>query len=212
MGQVEGMLDVLLDQEDRDPPDVNRLNGIKNATNQRGGEPQRGFIEHQEFWIGHERPSDRTHLLFSSGEGPGKLISSLCEIGEEGESVLQVQGLFRSSGLVVGSQFQVFQDGHKWKEAASFWDLDDPQLDPPGCRDPTNGLSFKVYFTLPGSEESRDHPKRGSLPGGISPNEDDDFPLLNFQRDAVKHLDVPVKRIDLIQLKQGSTPLPDRRQ
>ena len=51
------------------------------------GEPERDLVEEEEPGRGHQRPSDRDHLLLAAREPPGLLLDALLEAREEIEDL-----------------------------------------------------------------------------------------------------------------------------
>ena len=58
---------VLLDKQDRQPfVLVDLADDLENLRNQERSESEARFVEHQQFWLGHQGAADRQHLLFAA--------------------------------------------------------------------------------------------------------------------------------------------------
>src|SRR5262249_20327536 len=79
VGEVEGELDVLLDQHDRLPLGLELRDGAADLGHQLRREPFGGLVHQQHARVAHERAADREHLLLAAGQRAGELGVALGE-------------------------------------------------------------------------------------------------------------------------------------
>src|SRR5512139_873468 len=83
VGQFQGLPDVLFDEEDGFPCLLQLGHGLEHLVDELWHEAQRGFVEHEEFWPGHQTPSNGEHLLFTPAEGSSELKPPFLQAGKE---------------------------------------------------------------------------------------------------------------------------------
>lgn len=66
IGDFERALDHLLDQQDGNALGAQRENGGEHLVDKYWGEPERGFVQHQQFGFSHHSLCDGKHLLLSA--------------------------------------------------------------------------------------------------------------------------------------------------
>src|SRR5438552_158075 len=76
-GHVQGHVRILLHEQDRRALGVDLADDLKNLRHDHRCEPQRRFVEQQQFRPRHQCPRDRQHLLFAATERPTDLILPL---------------------------------------------------------------------------------------------------------------------------------------
>src|SRR5712691_10964383 len=83
VGEVEGELDVLLDQQNRLAFLLQAQESATHLRDDQRREPLGRLIHQQQARISHERAADREHLLLPSGERAGSLLQPLLQTGKE---------------------------------------------------------------------------------------------------------------------------------
>src|SRR5229473_3387919 len=83
VGEVEGQLDVLLDQHDRLPLGLELRDGAADLGHQLRREPFGGLVHQQHARIAHECAADREHLLLAAGQRAGELGVALGKTRKE---------------------------------------------------------------------------------------------------------------------------------
>jgi hypothetical protein len=68
IGDFEGLLDVLFDEQDRDAAVGGRTNSVKKSSYEERGETQGEFVDQQNSRLTTERTSQGEHLLLAAGE------------------------------------------------------------------------------------------------------------------------------------------------
>ena len=118
VGDFEGGVGVLFDQENGDAFLVQRLNDFKDIPDDEGGQTEGRLIHHQELGTHHEGTSYRQHLLLAAGKGSCQLPGTFLEAGEKLINVFHVSGdvIFPQ----VGTNAQVLIDGEVGEDTASF--------------------------------------------------------------------------------------------
>ena len=84
MGDGQGELDILLDEDHRDPLlPVDAAEHLEDVRDDPRREPERRLVDQEEAGPAHEAARDRHHLLLAPGERAGQLIVALAEAREE---------------------------------------------------------------------------------------------------------------------------------
>ncbi len=116
VGQFEGFPDLLLDEENRLSGLFQFSHGFQHLIHQFWHQTKRRFIEHQEFWTGHQSSSNGQHLLLTPAEGPALLEASLGQTRKEVIDFLQIPFHLFSIIEDVGAQFQIFLNRKRSKD------------------------------------------------------------------------------------------------
>src|SRR2546421_1405270 len=90
IGDGEGLGGVLLDQQDGRALAVDVTNDVEDLVDEDRCQSERGLVEEQHLWLGHQPAGDGQHLLLASGEGAANLVEALPDTGEERQDVFQV--------------------------------------------------------------------------------------------------------------------------
>src|SRR5680860_762188 len=68
VGDLEGSAGILLDDQNRQPHlDVEPLDETEGLLHEQRRQTQRRLVEHEQPWLGHQRPPDGEHLLLAIG-------------------------------------------------------------------------------------------------------------------------------------------------
>src|SRR5262249_42342056 len=121
----QDMLNILFDEQNGDAVVPQAHDQIEQALDVKGREAFGRLIEHEKSRATHQRSTDGAHLLFSAAERAGDLVAALGENGEQTETHVQAGVAVPARPGQIGSEFEIFEDGHKRKQPPSFWDEDD---------------------------------------------------------------------------------------
>src|SRR5438067_11460881 len=80
---VEGVMDVLLDQEHRGAFALKLGDDLEDALHQQGGEAKRWLVQQEEFRPAHQRPTDGQHLLLAARQRAAVLRQPLLQDWKE---------------------------------------------------------------------------------------------------------------------------------
>ena len=86
VGERDGALSPLLDEEDPEAPLADRLERREHEVDDRRREPERRLVEEQDRRLRDERPRDRELLLLAPGERPGRPPAKLVDDRKEREA------------------------------------------------------------------------------------------------------------------------------
>src|SRR5947207_10172017 len=93
MGELEGMIGVLLDNQDGEAVlPVQRPDGVKNLARDQGRKSERRLIEEQQARATHQRAADRKHLLLAARQGAATLGQALLEPRKQRKYPLEPAG------------------------------------------------------------------------------------------------------------------------
>src|SRR6266545_2064599 len=95
--QFECELLFLFYHHHREPLVVEPPQRLQDLYRHLGREPERGLVEQQQLRIGHERATDRQHLLLAAGHRSGGLRQTLFEAGKQREHALAPAFEFRTA-------------------------------------------------------------------------------------------------------------------
>src|SRR5207248_1543676 len=90
MGHGECLGGVLLDQQDGRALSVDVTNDVEDLVDEDRRQSERGLVEEQHLWLGHQPAGDRQHLLLASREGAADLVQALPHPWKERQDVLLV--------------------------------------------------------------------------------------------------------------------------
>ena len=83
VGDLQGLERVLLYDQDRSAFFPDLYEGPEDLFDHQRSQAKRGFVQQQDLRVGHKGPTDGYHLLFTAGEGVGRLVFPFLENGEE---------------------------------------------------------------------------------------------------------------------------------
>jgi hypothetical protein len=140
----------------------------------------------------------------------GPELSSLHEGGEVAVDQLEILSRGTPVPSGIGSGQEIFLDGEMLEDVAAFHHLHDPPPHHLVRVPPVEGLAVQLDRPLCdvpplGPEEPRDRLERGALACAVGPEEGDDAPLGDAERDALQHEDhMVVDHLDVVHRKEGS--------
>src|SRR5438105_7760280 len=79
VGDSECLGGVLLDQQDGRALAVDITNDVEDLVNENGRQSERGLVEEQHLWLGHQPAGDRQNLMLASREGAAELVMAHAE-------------------------------------------------------------------------------------------------------------------------------------
>ena len=92
LGEVEGDVDRLLDDDDRDAGGVHLVHDLDELADDGRRQAERELVDEQQLRVGDERLADGEHLLLAAGEVAGELVDALGEAREQLEHPLLGRG------------------------------------------------------------------------------------------------------------------------
>src|SRR5690349_3131315 len=128
LGDAEGLLEVLLDQQDGRAAAVELGDAGHELVDQDRGEAEAELVEHEESGLAHEGARDGAHLLLAAGEAACGLALAFLEAREEGEHALEVAPGVGPRAPGVGAQLEVLEDRELRPELAALGDKGDAEL------------------------------------------------------------------------------------
>ena len=182
----------------------------KNLLDDKGRQPQGGFVQEQEAGAGHERPGDGEHLLFAAAQSPAFLMPALGENREEGKDVFEILAHRGPVAAQIGADIEVLQDRELGEDMPPFRHLTDTPGHDPVRRQTADLLAVKDNAPRhrphhPGNR----HQGRG-LAGAVAADQGDDLALVHREPYLVEGGDIAVCGADAVQFKHNLT-LRDRR-
>src|SRR5215471_9475221 len=126
VGKTQQGLEVLVDNQDRLALLFKSLEALPDLRPDFRRETFRCLVKDQEFRIGHQRTSDRQHLLFAPGQFVAHVVAPLGERGEKAIDAIQgplLCALARRSG-----GHEIFLDRQRRKNLTAFWNESQSRL------------------------------------------------------------------------------------
>jgi hypothetical protein len=80
---------------------------------------ERGLVEHEEAWLGHERSPDREHLLPVARQRPRELSTALAQARKELEHALEHGEPLAPGPRDIAAELEVLAHGHAGDELAA---------------------------------------------------------------------------------------------
>src|SRR5437763_11141327 len=192
IGHGECLGGVLLDQEDGRALAVDVTNDVEDLVDEDGCQSERGLVEEQHLWLGHQPAGDRQHLLLAAREGAADLVQALPDPWKERQDVLLVTSDTLSVFAPVGAEDQVDAHAHSVEDATPLGYVTDPEPD-----DLCGGTVGDVPATQSHLAPRR-RPQPGArshgrgLAGALAADEGHDLPPLDAERHAPKRMEPAV--------------------
>src|SRR6516165_5330444 len=150
VGKTQQSLDVLVDNQDRLALLFKSLEALPDLRPDFRRETFRCLVKDQEFWIGHQRASDRQHLLFAPGQFIAHVVAPL---GERGEKVIDaVQGPSFSPRACRSCGDEIFLDRQRRKDLTAFWHEPQSRLGDTKRRQTYKGEPVERGFAILGGQ------------------------------------------------------------
>src|SRR6266542_714659 len=202
---------VLLDeQEARLLLAVHALDDVEDFAHEQRREAERRLVEEDELRARHERAADREHLLLAAGEVAGEPLAALSQAREVVEHHLPVA--LEARPVVPGepTHRDVLVDRQVLEDAAALHHLEDAVADDLLGRELVEPHAVELDgavgdLSLLGVEEPGDGLERRRLAGPVRPEQRDDLPVRDLEREPLQDEDdVVVDDLDVLQDEHGS--------
>ena len=195
-------LGVLLDQQDGHALPGDGEDGLEDFLHHQGRKPHRGLVEEQQLGAGHQRAAHRQHLLFAAGERSCCLLVPLLEPRKQTEHALDVIADRRAIAAGVRAHRQVFLDGERAKNSATFRDHGQALAD-----ELERGLAGDVFVGVAdGSRLDRlqagDALERCRLACAVCADQADELALRDGEIDALDRLNAAVGDLQALELEE----------
>ena len=99
---------------------IDALDDVDDLVDQHGCEPKTRLVKQQQFRLGHQRASDREHLLFAAGQVAGLGAGTLGQAGKPGERSFDEIVDMRAIAVHRGCRQKIFPRRQVHKDAAAF--------------------------------------------------------------------------------------------
>ncbi|CAB4924237.1 unannotated protein [freshwater metagenome] len=197
---------VLLDQQDGGALPVDLGDDLADLVDQQRGQAQARLVEQQQLRRGHERPAHGEHLLLTTRQQAAGLVAALGQDREQVEHPVAGlgAGCLVPHGVPAGPE--VLGHGQVAEDPPSLGHLDQPAPDDvrgvgpgevlPGEGDRAAGDRAAVGLQRPG-----DRAQQRGLAGPVGPQDGDDLPGRDGQRDVGQRGDRPV--VDDVEVLDG---------
>src|SRR3954469_3542211 len=202
VGDREGDVRILLDDEHRDPGFVHLLDDLERALDEDRREPHRRLVHQQKLRLRHERTAHGDHLLLAAGERSCELRAAFVE--EREELVDTVVVLLRAAAVQVGAHLQVLEHRHGPEEAAILRHDRHPLADPVARGALRDVLAAEANRAVPRLHDPEDRLQRRRLAGRVSAEEADELAGADVKRQSLENVDLPVVRVDGGELQEIS--------
>ena len=199
--QTQQWAEVLVDHQHRDAGLLERLQAMPDLGAYQGRQAFGGLIQHQQPGIGHQRASDRQHLLFAARQVQAQVACALLQARKQLVHPLQGPRVLAAKA-VVGRGHQILVDREIGEHLTLFRHQPDAQP-----RDLVRGQAGDVLTgeaDAPGarSQDSHDRTYGGSLAHAVAPDHGDELALGHRQADTEQRLGISVKGLKIVDLEE----------
>ena len=202
VGECDGALRALLDEQDRDAAVADFGERAENRVDERRREAERRLIEEEHVGSGHECAADRQLLLLAAGECSGLTVAEFGEHREELVRRAERVGAVAAAGRE--PEPQVLLDGQLTEDAPALRHERDS-----GARDRLRRAAphrVAGEADVPGRrrDDTHDRVQRRRLAGAVRPDQADELAAtdLEIQRPNSRHRAVPDMKV--LQLEDGT--------
>ena len=185
VGVRERHVDELLDDQNGGPSRVHVSEDLEKLRDDQGPEPERQLVDDQHLRIGHHGPGDSEHLLLAAGQRPGRLLGPFSQDREEIHHPVAAFGE-RRAGTPERPEAgaQVVLDRESGEELAAFRQVGDTAADHVVRLEAVYRNARERDRPRGGSDQTRDRPQRGGLPGPVGAEQGDALAVADRDRDV----------------------------
>ena len=204
MGEAEGHVGVLFDEEDGRAFLVQTAQDGEDFLHELGGQSHGGFVEDEEFRLAHQGAGHGEHLLLTATQRSGQLRDAFAQARENIHDHFKVARAARFVAADPGAELQVFHHGESAKDAAPFGHMGHAEAHDAVGGDAGQFTSFQRDRSFIG-QHAGDGAESGRLAGAIGPDQGEDFAALHVKGDAFDRPDVAVAHHEIIHPEHGVT-------
>ncbi len=161
-----------------------------------GDEAEGGLVEEQDPRSGHERASDRQHLLLAAREGAALLAGPLPETGEEPVDVLHLLEVL-DLGTGEPAHQQVLVDRQAREDPATLRRLPDSLADDFVGRNVGDVGALELHPAGARVEQAADGLESGGLAGAVGADQGHDLAAVDLEGDPPEGVDRAVEGVDV---------------
>src|SRR5260221_5603944 len=125
---LEHLLDVLFDDEDREPFRANAADEIENFLHHERSQPRGRLVHQQEPRPRHQCAANRAHLLLAPRERASRLLAPLLQPRKQLVDPSQLFGKMRACFRNESADPEIVLDAEFWKQTAVFRNVGDSAL------------------------------------------------------------------------------------
>src|SRR5262249_50036338 len=181
---LEHLLDVLLDDEDREPFRANAADQIEHLLHDQRSETRGRLIHQEKLGPRHQPATDRTRLLLTARERAGGLASPLAQLRKKLINPRKLLGKMAARGGDEGADPQVVLDAEPWKQPPIFRNMGNSVLDDAVRGSADDRAPVERDGTGEGADEARYDPHQRGLASAMGADHAHGFACSNFERYA----------------------------
>ena len=205
IGELEGHLGILLDEQHADPLALELPDGAHDGFHHERRQALRRLVQEEQLRPREEGADDGEHLLLAPGEQPSLAIQHLAELRKALEHALQGPARARPA-----SDLQVLPRGEVGEDAARLGHEGDAELRDPVRGHPADGRALVRDGPARGRREAGDGAERRGLARAVPSQEGDHFALPDAEREPVQDVPEPVVRVDAPDIQDHGGAMPPR--
>ena len=199
---LEGLLDVLLHQQDRGFFRQPGQRPVDLFGDQRG-QPEGEFIDEQQFRAAHEGPADSEHLLFTAGEGSAHLELALRQHRKELQHMFHGPLELAAPSFGVGSHFKIFRYGHVPVDTPPLGHQGQAQLGDLVGLHTRQRLALESDGPAPWRQRAGDGGQERRFAGAVASQNGHPFAQVDLERHLPEHLGLAAEYVDSRDFKHG---------
>ena len=171
---------------------------------QHGREAHRRLVEQQEFRFGHQRATEREHLLLATGQRSGRLTQPLLQAGKHVEDeLLDVRPRRRTAGSD-GAELKMLGDREVRKDLPAFGHVHDPAAHDLVRIELVEPLALELDRASPRCDDAGDRAQQRRLAGTVRAEHGREAALLDIERNVAQHQRQAVARFELPNAQHAS--------
>ena len=187
IGQPRERLDVLVDEQDRQPARLEPLETAPDLHADERRQPLGGLVEDEQRGIGHQRAADGQHLLLAAGERARHAARACRQRWEQLEDALDGPRL-DGAAAVGGRGEQVLADGEVREDLPAFGHQAQARLRDAVRRQAVQRPALELHAPGAGRQQAHHGAHGGRLAHAVATEQRDEPPALDREIDAEQHL------------------------
>ena len=202
VGDAGEVGDVLVDHQHRLPAALQHRQAVPDFLADQRREAFGGFVEDQQFRIGHQRAADRQHLLLAAGQRHAHVAAALGEPRKQRVDFLDGPGIGIAE-TVAGGGDEIFVHRQVRKDLAAFRHQADAEFCDLIRRQAAHFLAGEADRACAGRRHAHDGADGRGLAHAVAAHQGDHLARLDLQRQAEQHLAEAVAGLDAVDFEQG---------
>ena len=183
------------------PPALMRAIKANISSTKSGDKPERGFVEDEQLWLGHQPAADGEHLLLAARQRAGALRLPLKQPRKGREYALTI---LRPPLVAapIAAEIEILAHRQIGENAPAFRHVDEPARDDLRRLGALDGHAVEMDRTGAGAHDARDRAIERRLAHAVGAEHGDDLAGVDAQVDAAQNLGLAVAGAEVAHREQ----------